>query len=153
MMKSQARPSEKPALRFRWPGWLTTILLFVFGIICQLPVLSVMFPGLDDSGYLFDGVRLVEQGTWMPLGSGPLSGILNGIIYIFFPHDHMLLGYVSILRRIILLIGIMAAAGFAGRAVGGKWTGWAAMAVAAMMRPLSTILMVTADSLYAALAG
>jgi hypothetical protein len=153
MMKSQARPSEKSAPRFRWPGWLTTILLLVFGIICQLPVLSVMFPSLDDSGYLFDGVRLVEQGTWMPLGSGPLSGILNGIIYIFFPHDHMLLGYVSILRRIILLIGIMAAAGIAGRAVGGKWTGWAAMAVAAVMRPLSTILMVTADSLYAALAG
>jgi hypothetical protein len=153
MMKSQASPSEKPPVRFRWPGWLITILLFLFGIICQLPVLSVMFPSLDDSGYLFDGVRLVEQGTWMPLGSGPLSGILNGIIYLFLPHDHMLLGYDSILRRTVLLIAIMAAAGIAGRAVGGKWAGWGAMAVAAVARPVTTILMVTADSLYAALAG
>lgn len=139
--------------RFRWFGLFTTTLLFVFGIACQLPVLTVRFPSLDDSGYLFDGVRLVEQGTWMPLGSGPLSGILNGAIYLFFPHDHMLLGYVSILRRVILLIGIMAAAGLAARAVGGVRAGWAAMAVTAVMRPLSTILMVTADSLYAALAG
>ena len=139
--------------QFRWFGLLTTTLLFAFGIACQLPVLTVRFPSLDDSGYLFDGVRLVEQGTWMPLGSGPLSGILNGAIYLFFPHDHMLLGYVSMLRRVILLIGIMAAAGLAARAVGGVRAGWAAMAVTAVMRPLSTILMVTADSLYAALAG
>jgi hypothetical protein len=137
----------------RWREPLATILLFGFGILCQLPVLSTMFPSLDDSGYLFDGVRLVEQGTWMPLGSGPLSGILNGAIYLFFPHDHMLLGYVSIFRRVILLIGIMAAAGIAGKSVGGKWGGWAAMAVAAVARPVTTVLMVTADSLYAALAG
>jgi hypothetical protein len=118
-----------------------------------LPVLTVRFPGLDDSGYLFDGVRLVEQGTWMPLGSGPLSGILNGMIYLFFPRDHMLLGSVSLVRRVILLIGILAAAGIAGRAVGGKWAGWGSMAVAGIARPVTTILMVTADSLYAALAG
>ena len=49
---------------------LITVLLFGFGILCQLPILTVHFPGLDDSGYLFDGVRLVEQGTLMPLGSG-----------------------------------------------------------------------------------
>jgi hypothetical protein len=153
MMKSMKNLPEKRPARFGWPGWLTTILLFLFGILCQLPILSAMFPGMDDSGYLFDGVRLVEQGTWMPLGSGPLSGILNGIIYIFLPHDHMLLGCVSILRRIILLIGIMAAAGIAGRALGGKRAGWAAMAITAVARPITTVLMVTADSLYAALAG
>jgi len=153
MVTSKKSLPETRRPRFRWFGLLATTLLFIFGIACQLPVLSVRFPSLDDSGYLFDGVRLVEQGTWMPLGSGPLSGILNGAIYLFFPHDHMLLGYVSILRRVILLIGIMAAAGSAARAVGGKRAGWAAMAVTAVMRPLSTILMVTADSLYAALAG
>jgi MFS family permease len=153
MVTSKESYSETRRPRFRWFGLLTTALLFVFGIACQLPVLSVRFPSLDDSGYLFDGVRLVEQGTWMPLGSGPLSGILNGAIYLFFPRDHMLLGYVSLIRRMILLIGITAAAGLAARAVGGKRAGWAAMAVTAVMRPLSTILMVTADSLYAALAG
>jgi hypothetical protein len=153
MVTSKESFPQTRRLRFRWFGLFTTTLLFVFGIACQLPVLTVRFPSLDDSGYLFDGVRLVEQGTWMPLGSGPLSGILNGAIYLFFPHDHMLLGYVSILRRVILLIGIMAAAGLAARAVGGVRAGWAAMAVTAVMRPLSTILMVTADSLYAALAG
>jgi hypothetical protein len=153
MVNTNKSITGKTPIQARWLGPLTTILLFGFGILCQLPVLGAMFPSLDDSGYLFDGVRLVEQGTWMPLGSGPLSGILNGAIYLFFPHDHMLLGYVSIFRRVILLIGIMAAAGIAGRAVGGKWGGWAAMAVAAVARPVSTILMVTADSLYAALAG
>jgi hypothetical protein len=153
MVNTTERIPGKTPTQNRWLGTLTTILLFGFGIVCQLPVLSTMFPSLDDSGYLFDGVRLVEQGSWMPLGSGPLSGILNGAIYLFFPHDHMLLGYVSIIRRVILLIGIMAAAGIAGKAVGGKWGGWAAMAVVAVARPVSTILMVTADSLYAALAG
>jgi len=95
----------------------------------------------------------VEQGTLMPLGSGPLSGILNGVIYLFFPRDHMLLGYVSIIRRIILLIGIMAAAGISGKALGGKWAAWGAMALTAVARPVTTVLMVTADSLYSALAG
>ncbi len=153
MVNLKEKQPQKRLLRFAWFGALITVLLFLFGIACQLTVLTVRFPSLDDSGYLLDGVRLVEQGRWMPLGSGPLSGILNGIIYIFFPHDHLLLGYVSIVRRILLLIGIMAAAGLAGRAVGGKWGGWAAMAVAAVSRPLATILMVTADSLYACLAG
>jgi hypothetical protein len=143
----------KSRFAFRLPGWLITVLLFLFGIACQLPVLTVRFPGLDDSGYLFDGVRLVEKGTLLPLGSGPLSGILNGAIYLFFPRDHMLLGSVSVLRRMILLIAILAAAGLAARAVGGKRAGWAAMAVTAVMRPLAMILMVSADSLYAALAG
>ena len=153
MVTSQENQPGKRLLRSPGFGPVITVLLFLFGIACQLPVLTVRFPSLDDSGYLFDGVRLIEHGIWMPLGSGPLSGILNGIIYLFFPHDHMLLGYVSILRRAILLIGILAAAGLAGRAVGGKWAGWAAMAVAAVSRPLATILMVTADSLYASLAG
>ncbi len=153
MVTSKENLSGKRLLGFPWFGPLVTLLLFLFGIGCQLPVLTVRFPGLDDSGYLFDGVRLIEQGIWMPLGSGPLSGILNGVVYLFFPRDHMLLGYVSLLRRILLLIGILAAAGLAGRAVGGKRAGWAAMAVTAVMRPLSTILMVTADSLYACLAG
>jgi hypothetical protein len=134
-------------------GTLVTLLLFGFALLCQLPVLLDRFPGLDDSGYLFDGVRLVEQGTLLPLGSGPLSGILNGAIYLFFPRDHMLLGYVSILRRILLLAGILAAAGIAGKAVGGRWGGWAAMAVAAAARPVTTALMVTSDSLYSALAS
>jgi hypothetical protein len=153
MVNTKKPDPLKTSPSIRWGGPLTTILLFGFGILCQLPVLGALFPSLDDSGYLFDGVRLVEKGTLMPLGSGPLSGILNGAIYLFFPHDHMLLGYVSIFRRVILLIGILAAAGLAGKAVGGKWGGWAAMAVAAVARPVSTILMVTADSLYAALAG
>lgn len=132
---------------------LITVLLFGFGILCQLPILAVRFPGLDDSGYLFDGVRLVEQGTLMPLGSGPLSGILNGAIFFFFPRDHMLLGYVSLVRRVILLIGILSAVGICGNALGGKWAGWGLMALAAFARPVTTILMVTADSLYAVLAG
>ena len=153
MVNLQENQPGNRLLRSPWFGRLVTAILFLFEIACQLPVLTVRFPSLDDSGYLFDGVRLIEQRIWMPLGSGPLSGILNGAIYLFFPHDHMLLGYVSILRRILLLIGILAAAGLAGRAVGGKWAGWAAMAVAAVSRPLSTILMVTADSLYACLAG
>jgi hypothetical protein len=153
MVNTKKLDPLKTSPSIRWRGPLTTVLLFGFGILCQLPVLGALFPSLDDSGYLFDGVRLVEKGTLMPLGSGPLSGILNGAIYLFFPHDHMLLGYVSIFRRVILLIGILAAAGLAGKAVGGKWGGWAAMAVAAVARPVSTILMVTADSLYAALAG
>ncbi|MBN2084360.1 MAG: hypothetical protein JW748_03985 [Anaerolineales bacterium] len=137
----------------RRAGILISVFLFAFGILCQLPVLTDKFPGLDDSGYLFDGVRLIEQGTLMPLGSGPLSGILNGVLYLFFPRDHMLLGYVSILRRILLLVGIMSAAGIAGKAVGGRWGGWAAIALAAVARPVTTALMVTADSLYSALAG
>jgi hypothetical protein len=127
--------------------------LLVFGLLCQLPILTVGFPGLDDSGYLFDGVRLVEQGTLMPLGSGPLSGILNGAIYLFFPRDHMLLGYVSLIRRVILMVGILSAVGIAGHALGGKWVGWGLMVLAAFARPVTTILMVTADSLYAVLAG
>ena len=153
MTNKEVRVPGKPSNQIRWMGILVTALLFGFGILCQLPVLGEMFPGLDDSGYLFDGVRLVEQGTLMPLGSGPLSGILNGVIYLFFPRDHMLLGYVSIVRRILLLIGIMAAAGIAGKAVGGRWGGWGAMAVVAIARPVTTALMVTADSLYSALAG
>ncbi len=153
MTKSEVRISGKQSNPNRWKEIVVTVLLFVFGILCQLPILSVMFPGLDDSGYLFDGVRLVEQGTLMPLGSGPLSGMLNGFFYLFLPGDHMLLGYVSLLRRIVLLIGIMSAAGIAGKALGGKWAGWAAMALSAFARPVTTVLMVTADSLYAALAG
>jgi hypothetical protein len=153
MTNKEVRVPGKPSSQIRWMGILVTLLLFGFGILCQLPVLSEMFPGLDDSGYLFDGVRLVEQGTLVPLGSGPLSGILNGAIYLFFPRDHMLLGYVSIVRRILLLIGIMAAVGIAGKAVGGRWGGWGAMALTAFARPVSTILMVTADSLYSVLAG
>ena len=47
----------------------------------------------------------------------------------------------------------MAAAGIAGKAVGGRWGGWGAMAVVAIARPVTTALMVTADSLYSALAG
>ncbi len=152
-MVNSLRKLAESTIRFRWSGIIVTAALFIFGILCQLPILSERFPGLDDSGYLFDGVRLVEQGTMMPLGSGPLSGILNGFIYLFFPRDHMLLGYVSIVRRVILLIGIMAAAGIAGKAVGGRWGGWAALAVMAIARPVTTILMVTADSLYGALAG
>jgi len=152
MMKAARGPGNQ-SVPIRWTGMLVTALLFGFGILCQLPILTERFPGLDDSGYLFDGVRLVEQGTLMPLGSGPLSGILNGAIYLFFPRDHMLLGYVSIVRRVILLIGIMAAAGLAGKAVGGRWGGWAAMALTAVARPVSTALAVTADSLYSALAG
>jgi hypothetical protein len=152
-MTNKGSVSGKPSIPTRWKAVLVTALLFGFGILCQLPVLSERFPGLDDSGYLFDGVRLAEQGTLMPLGSGPLSGILNGLLYLFFPRDHMLLGYVSIVRRILLLIGIMAAAGIAGKAVGGRWGAWGAMAVAAMARPVTTALMVSADSLYSALAG
>jgi hypothetical protein len=147
------RQKTTPARASQRYGPVITLLLFGFGILCQWPVLAVMFPGLDDSGYLFDGVRLVEQGTLMPLGSGPLSGILNGFLYLFFPHDHMLLGYVSLLRRIVLLVVILSAAGIAGKALGGKWAGWAAMAVTAIARPVTTTLGVTADSLYCALAG
>jgi hypothetical protein len=136
-----------------WNERMASLLILITGIIIQLPVLSVMFPGLDDSGYLFDGVNLVEKGTLMPLGSGPLAGIINGLIFLFLPRDHMLLGYVSIVRRTILLIGLMAAAWIAGRALGGKWAGWGAMALTAIARPVTTILMVTADSLYSVLAG
>ncbi|MGB7539415.1 MAG: hypothetical protein WBM17_12825 [Anaerolineales bacterium] len=136
-----------------WRDRIVGLLIIAAGILIQLPVLTVLFPGLDDSGYLFDGVNLVEHGTLMPLGSGPLAGILNGLIYIFFPRDHMLLGYVSMVRRTILLIGLMAAAYIAGKALGGKRAGWAAMALTAIARPVSTILMVTADSLYSVLAG
>jgi hypothetical protein len=153
MADSQRKIPGKTLAHSQWFCILITIFIFVFGILCQLPVLTEMFPGLDDSGYLFDGVRLVEQGTLMPLGSGPLSGILNGALYLFFPHDHMLLGYVSILRRVLLLIGILAAAGIAGKALGGKWGAWGAMALAAAARPVTTVLAVTADSLYSALAG
>jgi hypothetical protein len=123
MVNSQRKLPEK-TIRSRWSGIIITAALFGFGILCQLPILSEM-----------------------------LSGILNGLLYLFFPRDHMLLGYVSIVRRLILLIGIMAAAGIAGKALGGRWGGWAAMAVTAIARPVTTILMVTADSLYAALAG
>jgi hypothetical protein len=147
------KKDEKKTVSDKRSDIAITVSIFLFGILCQLPVITEMFPGLDDSGYLFDGVRLVEQGTLMPLGSGPLSGILNGLIYLCFPRDHMLLGYVSILRRAVLLIGILAGAGIAGKALGGKWTAWGAMALAAVARPVTTILMVTADSLYAALAG
>jgi hypothetical protein len=153
MKKSQKEIPGSTPLSSRRSVILITVLLFLFGFLLQLPVLAERFPGLDDSGYLFDGVRLVEQGTLMPLGSGPLSGILNGFLYLFFPRDHMLLGYVSIVRRILLLAGIMAAAGIAGKAVGGRWGAWGAMAVVAMARPVTTALMVTADSLYSALAG
>ncbi len=153
MEKSRKKNPGTALLSSRRGVILITVLLFLFGFLLQLPTLTERFPGLDDSGYLFDGVRLVEQGTLMPLGSGPLSGILNGFLYLFFPRDHMLLGYVSMVRRILLLIGIMAAAGMAGNAVGGRWGAWAAMAVAAMARPVTTALMVTADSLYSALAG
>ena len=48
---------------------------------------------------------------------------------------------------------MMAAAYIAGKALGGKWAAWAAMALTAIARPVSTILMVTADSLYSVLAG
>lgn len=99
MVNLQENQPGNRLLRSPWFGRLVTAILFLFGIACQLPVLTVRFPSLDDSGYLFDGVRLIEQRIWMPLGSGPLSGILNGAIYLFFPHDHMLLGYVSILRK------------------------------------------------------
>jgi hypothetical protein len=153
MMNKAVRGPGNQSVPIRWRGILVTTLLLGFGILCQLPILTERFPGLDDSGYLFDGVRLVEQGTLMPLGSGPLSGILNGAIYLFLPRDHMLLGSVSIVRRVILLIGIMAAAGLAGKAVGGRWGGWAAMALTAVARPVFTVLAVTADSLYSALAG
>jgi hypothetical protein len=153
MTQSKRNDGGSRAIQIRSSGVAVTAFLLVLGILCQLPVLTVIFPGLDDSGYLFDGVRLVEQGTLMPLGSGPLSGILNGAIYFFFPRDHMLLGYVSLIRRVILLFGVMAAAGVAGKALGGKWAGWAAMALAAFARPVTTVLMVTADSLYAVLAG
>jgi hypothetical protein len=153
MQNREAGRSGNRSSSSRWMGILVPVLLIGFGILCQLPILSDRFPGLDDSGYLFDGVRFVEQGTLMPLGSGPLSGILNGLIYIFLPHDHMLLGYVSLVRRILLLIGILGAAGLAGKAVGGRWAAWAAMAVTAVARPVTTALMVTADSLYSALTG
>ncbi|MBN1439005.1 MAG: hypothetical protein JW929_06295 [Anaerolineales bacterium] len=153
MAKSQAKQTGSSASSWRGSEALITLGLLIFGILCQLPVLTDRFPGLDDSGYLFDGVRLVEQGALMPLGSGPLSGILNGILYLFFPRDHMLLGYVSMIRRVLLLVGIMAASGIAGRAVGGRGCGWAAMAITAFARPVTTALMVTADSLYSALAG
>ncbi len=153
MTKRETSDSGKRLLSLRGKGILITVLLFGFGILCQLPALTVKFPGLDDSGYLFDGVRLIEQGTLMPLGSGPLSGILNGALYFFFPRDHMLLGYVSFLRRTLLIIGIMAAAGISGKALGGRWAGWAAMALTGFARPVTTALMVTADSLYSALAG
>ncbi len=153
MEKSKKKIPGTAPLSSRGSVILITVLLFLFGFLLQLPILAERFPGLDDSGYLFDGVRLVEQGTLMPLGSGPLSGILNGAIYLFFPRDHMLLGYVSLVRRILLLIGILAAAGIAGKAVGGRWGAWGAMAVAAMARPVTAALMVTADSLYSALAG
>jgi 4-amino-4-deoxy-L-arabinose transferase-like glycosyltransferase len=153
MTKNATGSPIKPSVSIPWNDVLVTALLLLIGIFCQWPILTVMFPGLDDSGYLFDGVRLVEQGTLMPLGSGPLAGIVNGLIYLFFPRDHMLLGYVSLVRRIVLLIGILSAAGIAGKALGGKRAGWAAMAIAAFARPLTTALMVTADSLYSALAG
>jgi hypothetical protein len=153
MVNPEKKASEKPKVNFRQLDLPITIFLFGLGILCQLPVLSEIFPGLDDSGYLFDGVNLVEHGTLMPLGSGPLAGIINGLIYIFFPRDHMLLGIVSIVRRTILLIGLMAAAWIAGKAMGGKWAGWGAMALTAVARPVTTILMVTADSLYSVLAG
>jgi hypothetical protein len=153
MTKSEPRnPPGRPASG-RKTAVLVTALIVVGAVLCQLPILSVRFPGLDDSGYLFDGARLVEQGMLMPLGSGPLSGIVNGAVYVFFPRDHMLLGYVSLVRRVMLLVGILAAAGIAGTALGGRRMGWAAMAVAAFARPVTTILMVTADSLYAVLAG
>jgi hypothetical protein len=144
---------DKYGIPSPWGERIVSLLILTAGIIIQLPVLSVLFPGLDDSGYLFDGVNLVEKGTLMPLGSGPLAGIINGLIYIFFPRDHMLLGYVSIVRRTILLIGLMAAAWIAGKALGGKWAGWGAMVLTAIARPVTTILMVTADSLYSVLAG
>jgi hypothetical protein len=145
-------PPPAPARRVP-PAALITAAVLVFAVLCQLPVLVDRFPGLDDSGYLFDGVRLVEQGTLMPLGSGPLSGIVNGAIYFFFPRDHMLLGAVSFLRRILLLVGILAAAGIIGRSIGGNWAAWGAMALVGVARPVTTALMVTADSLYSALAG
>src|SRR4030042_1533428 len=134
MTKNEIRNSGKSSTPHPWGKIAFTALLLGLGVLCQLPILTVKFPGLDDSGYLFDGVRLIEQGTLMPLGSGPLSGILNGIIYLFFPHDHMLLGYVSIERRILLLIGILAAAGITGKALGGKWAAWGAMALTAVAR-------------------
>jgi hypothetical protein len=96
-----------------WNDVLVTALLFLFGILRQPPALTVRFPGSADSGYLSDGVRLIEQGTLMPPGSGPLAGILNGIIYLFFPRDYMLLGDGSQIRRILLLIAILSAAALA----------------------------------------
>jgi hypothetical protein len=153
MADSKAKQPAQPAGRWAWSAVAITAAVVVLAVVCQLPVLTERFPGLDDSGYLFDGVRLIEKGTLMPLGSGPLSGILNGLIYLFLPRNHMLLGYVSIVRRILLLLGILAAAGIIGKALGGKRAAWGAMALVAVARPVTTVLMVTADSLYSVLAG
>jgi hypothetical protein len=133
-------------------GVLTAAFLAVMGlaVLFQFPTISQAFPGGDDSGYLFDGVRFVEQGVWMPLGSGPLAGMVNGAVYAFFPRDHMLLGQVSEIRRIILLLTIMAAIGLAAARFGGWRAALAAMAVAAIARPISTVLENSADGLYTA---
>jgi hypothetical protein len=127
--------------------------LIVFGILIQWPAVGEAFPGGDDSGYLFDGARLVEQGTLMPLGSGPLAGISNAAVYLFFPRDHLYLGAVSAVRRAVLLAAILAAVGLAAGAIGGRRAGWAAMLLAALARPVSTVLVNSADSLYTALGG
>jgi hypothetical protein len=144
--------SKANRTRFLLTG-LAVLMVCVLALAFQWPTIHQVFPGGDDSGYLFDGVRFVEQGVWMPLGSGPLAGILNGAIYAFFPRDHMLLGDVSAVRRTILLMAILAAVGIAGCAVGGKRTALVSMVLAAMARPVSTVLENTADSTYAALAG
>lgn len=133
--------------------WAAVLLIVLFGIGLNVSELVVSLPTGDESGYLLDGANLVEHGTVLAIGSGPLPSLVNGLLDLPFRGDHLRLGLVSTIRRILTYGGILLAVWWAARRVGGETAGWIGLVLAAVGRPVSVALDNSADALYMTLSA